>query len=78
MLNYYMNLRARLLAHLRESSYQPANEFELSGRLGLNKKQRAMLAHEVRLALKGGQGRRALALSAERDGRRRELVLRLD
>ncbi len=50
-----MNLRERLLAHLRESSYQPANEFELSGRLGLNKKQRAMLAHEVRLALKSGQ-----------------------
>jgi ribonuclease R len=50
-----MNLRERLLAHLREPGYKPANEFELSGRLGLNKKQRAMLAHEVRLALKSGQ-----------------------
>ncbi|MCX6951279.1 MAG: hypothetical protein NTV51_03715, partial [Verrucomicrobia bacterium] len=50
-----MNLRERLLAHLREPGYQPANEFELSSRLGLNKKQRAMLAHEVRLALKSGQ-----------------------
>jgi hypothetical protein len=59
MLNYYMNLRERLLAHLREPSYQPANEFELSGRLGLNKKQRAMLAHEVRLALKSGNYVRA-------------------
>ncbi len=54
-----MNLRERLLAHLREANYKPANEFELSGRLGLNKKQRAMLAHEVRLALKSGQFVRA-------------------
>ena len=50
-----MNLRERLLAHLREPGYKPANEFELAGRLGLNKKQRAMLAHEVRLVLKSGQ-----------------------
>eukprot|EP01041_Mallomonas_annulata_P032424 gene32424-54901_t len=49
-----MNLRELLLAHLRDPNYKPANEFELSGRLGLNKKQRTMLAHEVRLALKSG------------------------
>jgi ribonuclease R len=54
-----MNLRELLLAHLRDPHYQPANEFELSSRLGLNKKQRAMLAHEVRLALKSGNYLRA-------------------
>jgi hypothetical protein len=54
-----MNLRERLLAHLREPTYQPANEFELSGRLGLSKKQRSLLTHEVRLALKSGQFVRA-------------------
>ena len=56
---YHMNLRELLLAHLRDPNYKPANEFELSGRLGLNKKQRAMLAHEVRLALKSGNYLRA-------------------
>ena len=54
-----MNLRELLLAHLRDPNYKPANEFELSSRLGLNKKQRAMLAHEVRLALKSGNYLRA-------------------
>jgi ribonuclease R len=54
-----MNLRELLLAHLRDPHYQPANEFELSSRLGLNKKQRTMLAHEVRLALKSGNYLRA-------------------
>ena len=54
-----MTLRDRLLAHLREASYSPANEFELSRRLGLNKKQRALLAHEVRLVLKSGEFARA-------------------
>ncbi|MCX6940016.1 MAG: RNB domain-containing ribonuclease [Verrucomicrobia bacterium] len=54
-----MNLRELLLAHLQDPHYKPANEFELSSRLGLNKKQRAMLAHEVRLALKSGNYLRA-------------------
>jgi len=54
-----MTIRDRLLAHLREANYSPANEFELSHRLGLNKKQRSTLAHEVRLALKGGEFVRA-------------------
>ncbi len=49
-----MTLRDRLLAHVREAHYSPANEFELSRRLGLTKKQRAQLAHEVRLLLKDG------------------------
>jgi ribonuclease R len=50
-----MTLRDSLLALLRESKYSPANEFELSRRLGLGKKQRSNLAHEVRLLLKSGQ-----------------------
>ena len=54
-----MNLRERLLAHLREPDYSPGNEYDLAQRLGLNKKHRAMLAHEVRLVLKGGEFARA-------------------
>ena len=50
-----MNLRDRLLTLLREPNYSPGNEFDLSRRLGLDKKQRAMLAHEVRLVLKAGE-----------------------
>ena len=49
-----MSLRDRLLALLRAPDYSPANEYDLAHRLGLNKKQRAMLAHEVRLVLKAG------------------------
>ena len=54
-----MTLRDRLLALLREANYSPANEFEISRRLDLNKKQRALLAHEVRLVLKSGEFARA-------------------
>ena len=54
-----MTLRDRLLALLREANFSPANEFEISRRLDLNKKQRAMLAHEVRLVLKSGEFARA-------------------
>jgi ribonuclease R len=49
-----MNLRASLLALLRAPDYQPGNEYDLAQRLGLGKKHRAMLAHEVRLVLKSG------------------------
>ncbi len=49
-----MSLRDRLLALLRDPAYAPGNEFDLSRRLDLNKKDRASLAHEVRLLLKGG------------------------
>jgi ribonuclease R len=49
-----MTLRERLLALLREPQYSPANELELARRLGLKKKQRSALAHEIRLLLKGG------------------------
>ena len=55
-----MTLRDRLLAHLREANYSPANEFELSRRLGLTKKERHVFAHEVRLALKSGEFVRAV------------------
>jgi ribonuclease R len=58
-----MNLRESLLAHLRDPDYRPANELALLQRLGLNKKQRAQLAHEVRRLLaqkviRRGQGER--------------------
>ncbi|HWA10792.1 MAG TPA: RNB domain-containing ribonuclease [Opitutaceae bacterium] len=50
-----MNLRERLLALLSESGSHPATETELSRRLGLPKKQRGALAHELRRLL--GEGR---------------------
>ena len=56
---YYMSLRDRLLALLRAPDYSPVNEWELANRLGLSKKQRAMLAHEVRLVVKAGEFARA-------------------
>ncbi|MSU73097.1 MAG: RNB domain-containing ribonuclease [Opitutus sp.] len=49
-----MSLRDRLLALLRDPAYSPGNEFELSRRLNLAKKDRASLAQEVRLLLKSG------------------------
>lgn len=54
-----MTLRERLLAHLRESSYSPSTESELLRQLGLHKKRRASLAHEVRLLLANGEAVRA-------------------
>ena len=53
--NHSMNLRERLLALLSEPGYRPANETELSRRLGLNKKQRAPLAHELGKLLGDGK-----------------------
>src|SRR5208283_1549698 len=49
-----MMLRERLLAHLREPAYTPADESELCRRLGLNKKQGFSLAHEIRQFLSEG------------------------
>src|SRR5688500_16635482 len=49
-----MSLRDRLLALLRDPAYSPGNEFELSRRLDLKKRDRASLGHEVRLLLKSG------------------------
>ena len=53
-----MTLREKLLALLGSPGYTPANEFELSKRLGLNKKERATLTHEVRLLLSKGEAMR--------------------
>ena len=50
-----MSLRDRLLAHLRQSSYRPADETALCRALGLVKKQRAELVQEVRRLLASGQ-----------------------
>jgi len=49
-----MTLRDRLLAHLRDPSNKPANPAELSRRLGLNPKQRQVLAQEVRRLIADG------------------------
>jgi len=54
-----MPLRDRLLALIRDPAYAPGNEFELSRRLELKKKDRANLAHEVRQLLKDGKLTRA-------------------
>ncbi|MEO6002102.1 MAG: RNB domain-containing ribonuclease [Opitutus sp.] len=54
-----MTLRERLLAVLREPNYSPANESELLRQLGLNKKRRASLAHELRLLLSEGHAVRS-------------------
>ena len=51
----YMTLREKLLALLNTPSYTPANEFELSRSLGINKKERSTLTHEVRLLLSKGE-----------------------
>ncbi len=53
-----MNLRERLFELFRDPGYTPANEFELSRRLGLPKKQRPAVAFEVRRLLAGGTLRR--------------------
>lgn len=58
-----MSFRERLLAALRAPGSSPANEFELARRLGLKKKERDQLTHEVRLLLKSGEFVRS------RDGR---------
>lgn len=50
-----MSLRDRLLALLRDPAYSPANEFELSRRLDLKKRDRAALTHEVRQLLQQGE-----------------------
>ncbi len=54
-----MTLRERLLALLREPNYSPANETELLRQLGLEKKRRASLAHELRLLISRGEAVRS-------------------
>jgi ribonuclease R len=50
-----MKFRDRLLAHLRQTHYRPANDTALARALGLNKKERAQFAHEVRQLLARGE-----------------------
>lgn len=50
-----MSLRDRLLAHLRAPDYSPANEAALARHLSLRPRQKASLAHELRLLLKAGE-----------------------
>jgi len=50
-----MSLRDRLLAHLRAPDYSPAKESDLARHLSLRPKQKASLAHELRLLLKAGE-----------------------
>ncbi len=52
---FYMKFRDRLLAHLRQPNYRPANDTALARALGLNKKERAQFAHELRLLLSRGE-----------------------
>ncbi|MDR0353943.1 MAG: RNB domain-containing ribonuclease [Opitutaceae bacterium] len=49
-----MKLRDRILAHLRSPGYAPADLAGLARALGLNKKDRRSLAHEIRLGLSQG------------------------
>jgi len=50
-----MSFSERLLAALREPTYQPANEADLARRLGLPKKLRPGFSNEIRALLKKGQ-----------------------
>jgi ribonuclease R len=50
-----MKFRDPLLELLRQSSYRPATVLDLSRTLGLNKKQRPQLAHEIRTLLGRGE-----------------------
>ncbi|PTX91046.1 RNB domain-containing ribonuclease [Opitutus sp. ER46] len=50
-----MTLRERVLELLEQPTYTPANEFELARRLGVPKKQRAVLGQEIRRLVSGGQ-----------------------
>jgi ribonuclease R len=50
-----MKLRAALLAHLGRPDYKPSDESALARQLGLQKKDRKIVAHEVRLLLAKGE-----------------------
>lgn len=50
-----MKFSSRLLEHLKASAYRPANEATLAKQLQLDKKQRRVFAHEVRLLLARGE-----------------------
>jgi ribonuclease R len=48
-------MRDRILELLQSQAYRPCNETDLAKRLGLHKKQRSALTHEVRMLLSEGQ-----------------------
>ncbi len=50
-----MKFSARLIEHLNTPGYRPANETTLAKQLKLDKKQRRVFAHEVRLLLSRGE-----------------------
>lgn len=50
-----MKFSSRLLEHLNASGYRPVNEASLAKQLNLDKKQRRVFAHEVRLLLSRGK-----------------------
>jgi len=50
-----MSMRERLLALVKGQDYRPSNETDLAKRLGLHKKQRSALNHEIRKLLSEGQ-----------------------
>jgi len=50
-----MSLREQILALVRSPSYKPADEAGLLKQLGLEKKRKASLSHEVRLLLSSGE-----------------------
>jgi len=50
-----MKLRERLLALLQQPEFTPSNETDLARLLGLKKKDRKSLAHEIRLLLSKGE-----------------------
>jgi ribonuclease R len=50
-----MSLREQILALVRSSSYKPTDEAGLLKQLGLEKKRKASLSHEVRLLLSSGE-----------------------
>lgn len=68
-----MNLREQLVALLREKNYRPVDEIALAKQLGLTKKQRGSLNHEVRRLLASGeiqrvQGDRLKLAGSEEEG----------
>ena len=66
-----MKLRERLLALLQQPEFTPSNENDIARLLGLKKKDRKSLAHEIRLLLSKGELRLVkgdrIALPADED-----------
>ncbi|MCF3648728.1 ribonuclease R family protein [Synoicihabitans lomoniglobus] len=50
-----MKFSKSLLQHVSAAAYRPVNETELGRQIGINKKQRRLFSHEVRLLLASGE-----------------------